>query len=104
MCYFLIKSIYYFGYSPDLDSCCICGNVSGPFYFKFHGGQITYTNCTNEGFYLEPELVNFYRCLELDLFKEIKGINLEKIILISLMHFLKDGLNAFLKENLMGLY
>ena len=73
MRYFLIKAIYYLGYSPDLEGCSICGNEKGPFYFKFQDGQIICNNCTNEGFYIESELVNFYRYLELDLLEKLKA-------------------------------
>ena len=102
MRYFLVKAIYYLGYSPDLEGCSLCDNQDGPFYFKFQDGQITCNNCTNEGFFIESELVNFYRYLELDLFKEIKRLHLEKSSFEKFDAFLERWIECIIEKKFNG--
>lgn len=102
MRYFLVKAIYYLGYSPDLSGCSVCGNKDGPYYFKFQDGQITCVNCTNEGFFMEGKLVEFYQYLETDAFQAIHHLALEKNNFEKFDSFLERWIECIIEKRFNG--
>lgn len=100
--YFLVKALLYLGHKPNLDGCMICGATSGDFRYSFTDGCLTCSQCTQEGFYIENELLDLYIKLEKDDLAGLAGINYGKVRLDKFDFFLEKLIEEIIERRWTG--